>query len=174
MGNIIELIKPVITPIVVLIIALIFRKPIWSILSNISKMTDRQSLKLGDFEWTVYGLDQVVLEREMLRCAIIMAAADDAFREKEMNHLSNMAYGLNSHLEKLDDKMKIAVLKEAILMAVSDGVFSMAEYRVVLTKCKELNISEEQLYPKIKEVKISERCEFEDELKEYLSQKVDF
>ena len=79
--------------VIILIVIIIFGRPILNLLEKI----DAKKIKIADYEWEYYKLEQVVLEREKLKNAIIIAAADKKFLDSELRHISKMAFEMKSH-----------------------------------------------------------------------------
>ena len=79
----IELITPLVWPITLLLLCLMFIKPLYKAVSARASRLDTATIKIGGFEWTSSELDSVLVEREILKSAILMAAIDENFSEPE-------------------------------------------------------------------------------------------
>ncbi len=122
-----------------------FIKPLYKAVSARVSRLDTATIKIGGFEWTSSELDSVLVEREILKSAILMAAIDENFSEPEKLFVENRASSMVDRLGTLSDHGRRKVLHESINMAAADKIIRKEEYRALRLRAAEYGTSEEEL-----------------------------
>ncbi len=133
---------PIAWPTVIILIAIFFSVPLYRLLNSLAvTLSKATKVKIGDVEWTLSQLDEAIIDREILKTVISMAAADGRFDETETQYLQSLAAPMIANLRNLTSENKERVLQYAINMAAADGEIQSEEYEALKNKAADYNVS---------------------------------
>jgi hypothetical protein len=128
-----------------IIFLFLFSSQIRDVLKILPSRISNLKFKFGDTEITLVDVDNVVMEREILKTMIFVATIDDDPDPRELRVIYEKASRMNSKLDvlKKDDKEKI--IQAAIDLATADAVFMSEEYVAIKTKAAQYKISDAEV-----------------------------
>jgi hypothetical protein len=137
---------------VAVVFLFLFRSQVGDILRALPSKMSNAKIRFGDNEITLGDVDNVVLEREILKTMIFVATIDSDPSPLELKCISERSSQMNSKLDVLEVDDKRRIIQAAIDLAVVDKDFKNEEYGAIKAKAAQYNISEAYLNHMIEEV----------------------
>jgi hypothetical protein len=145
-GKALDFLGSIAWPLVLLVLVFYFRIPLHQFINGLATRADKARIKIGDFEiWSETELDNMIVEREILKIGISIATIDKEYSEVELRLLEQRAASMTEKLGKIAPDSKIRILNEAINMAAVDNVIKDEEYIAIRNLAAQIEMPEYQL-----------------------------
>ena len=129
----------------------LFQSPIRDILKVLPSRMSNVKFKFGENEITLLDVDNVVLDREILKTMLFVATIDKDPSPSELELISEQALKMNSKLDVLESDDKKKIIQAAIDLATIDKDFKNEEYGAIKAKAVHYDIPEAEMNSMIKE-----------------------
>jgi hypothetical protein len=158
-------------PIIIFIVVFIYRAPLRTFLTGLASRADRATIKIGGFEMSEVELDDIIVEREILKMGIHIATVDEDYNAEELRFLEGRAAAMTGKLDKLTADARLKVLQEAINMAAADGIIKVEEFIAIKERAAQFKVLESDIDKMIIEMCLSGKVKPPDLLKDKCEQR---
>jgi|SRR5262245_5608498 len=122
-----------------------FKGPISEILKALPPRIHSLTLKYNGFELSTSDVNEIVLEREILKTMISVSMADNSPDPEELAYIATRSKSMHGKLDVLTREDKMRIVEAAIQLAVADRIFKDSEYGAIKMKADQYQISDADL-----------------------------
>ena len=144
-NEITESLAPFAWQLTIVLFGLVFFGPLYKALHGLSSHLHRARIKIGDFEWSIPELDDLIVEREVLKTVVFIAAVDRDFSDPEKRFIEGRAAAMVDRTDSLSKEARKKILHEAINVTAADREIRSEEYVALRLRAREFNVDDVEL-----------------------------